>query len=34
MIIRKAVEADLGGITEIYNHAILNTVATFDVEPK
>ncbi len=34
MSIRRATEADLSGITEIYNEAILNTVATFDTEPK
>lgn len=32
--IRKANLKDLESITEIYNHAILNTVATFDTEPK
>jgi len=32
--IRKASLKDLKGITEIYNHAILNTVATFDTEIK
>ena len=32
--IRMAVLKDLKGITEIYNDAILNTVATFDIEPK
>jgi phosphinothricin acetyltransferase len=32
--IRAALLKDLNGITEIYNHAILNTVATFDTEPK
>ncbi len=34
MIIRKAKISDLNGITEIYNDAIKNTVATFDLEPK
>jgi L-amino acid N-acyltransferase len=34
MTIRRATEADLPGITEIYNDAILRTVATFDTEPK
>ena len=32
--IRRATLPDLGAITEIYNEAILNTVATFDTEPK
>jgi phosphinothricin acetyltransferase len=32
--IRAATLKDLKGITEIYNHAILNTVATFDTEIK
>jgi L-amino acid N-acyltransferase YncA len=32
--IRKAALADLGAITEIYNEAILKTIATFDTEPK
>jgi phosphinothricin acetyltransferase len=32
--IRKASLKDLKEITEIYNHAILTTVATFDTEPK
>ena len=31
--IRVATFKDLKGITEIYNHAILNTTATFDTEP-
>ncbi|MFW6287235.1 MAG: N-acetyltransferase family protein [bacterium] len=34
IVIRKAELKDLGEITEIYNQAILNTVATFDTEPK
>ncbi len=34
MIIRRAERADLEAITQIYNQAILNTVATFDTEPK
>jgi len=34
LTIRKATPADLGAITEIYNAAIRNTVATFDTEPK
>jgi L-amino acid N-acyltransferase YncA len=32
--IRKATLDDLAGIIEIYNEAILKTVATFDTEPK
>jgi len=32
--IRAALNADLPGITAIYNEAILETVATFDAEPK
>jgi L-amino acid N-acyltransferase len=32
--IRAAELKDLENITEIYNHAILNTVATFDTKPK
>ena len=32
--IRKSVESDLETIVEIYNQAILTTVATFDTEPK
>jgi L-amino acid N-acyltransferase YncA len=34
LIIRLAILEDLGAITEIYNDAILKTVATFDTEPK
>jgi len=34
LTIRKATLKDLGAITEIYNAAILQTVATFDTEPK
>jgi L-amino acid N-acyltransferase YncA len=34
LIIRKATAADIKAITEIYNEAILNTDATFDMEPK
>ena len=33
-IIRPAHLPDLDAITEIYNHAILNTTATFDAQPK
>jgi len=32
-IIRAAADADLPGIAAIYNQAILNSTATFDVEP-
>lgn len=32
--IRTANKNDLSSITQIYNNAILNTTATFDVEPK
>ena len=34
MIIRKAKSSDLKDITEIYNDAVKNTVATFDLKPK
>ena len=34
MIIRDATTEDLPAITDIYNEAILTTVATFDTEPK
>ncbi|MCE5199767.1 MAG: N-acetyltransferase family protein [Armatimonadota bacterium] len=34
IIIRRANEADVTDITRIYNYAILNTTATFDIEPK
>lgn len=34
LTIRDAVISDLPGITEIYNEAILETVATFDTDPK
>ncbi len=34
LTIRPATLEDLDAITEIYNDAILNTVATFDTEPK
>jgi len=33
-LVRRAVLDDLGAITEIYNEAVLRTVATFDVVPK
>jgi phosphinothricin acetyltransferase len=32
--IRRAEQADVPAITEIYNEAILTTVATFDLEPR
>jgi phosphinothricin acetyltransferase len=34
LVIRRATIADVQGITEIYNEAILTTTATFDTEPK
>jgi len=34
LIIRCATMSDLGALTEIYNEAILRTVATFDTKPK
>ena len=34
MLIRTATIDDIIGITDIYNHAILNSTATFDTEPK
>jgi len=34
LTIRRAALPDLSAITEIYNVAILNTIATFDTEPK
>ena len=34
LTIRQATPDDLAAITEIYNDAILNTVATFDTRPK
>lgn len=34
MTIRPATEADLPGILEIYNHAVLHSTATADYEPK
>jgi len=33
-LVRRAVLDDFGAITEIYNEAVLRTVATFDVVPK
>lgn len=34
MITREAHTGDIDAITEIYNHAVLYTTATFDTEPK
>jgi len=34
LVIRQATLKDLNAITEIYNEAIVKTVATFDTEPK
>ncbi len=34
LVVRQAKIEDLEAITHIYNQAILNTVATFDAEPK
>ena len=34
LTVRDATEADLPAILDIYNEAILNTTATFDIEPK
>jgi L-amino acid N-acyltransferase YncA len=34
LTIRRALRDDLDSITEIYNDAVLKTVATFDTEPK
>lgn len=31
--VRPAIEADLGRLTDIYNHYVLNSAATFDIEP-
>jgi L-amino acid N-acyltransferase YncA len=33
-IVRPATPADLPGILEIYNHAVLNTTASYDYEPR
>ena len=33
LTIRSATDADLPQLTELYNHYILNTAATFDLEP-
>ena len=33
IVIRPAVRADLPQITSIYNHYVLNTPVTFDLEP-
>lgn len=34
MIVRAATHADLSGILEIYNEAVLNTTASYDYEPR
>ena len=34
VIIRPAIESDVPAILDIYNDAILNTTATFDIEPQ
>ena len=34
LAIRAASESDLGAILEIYNHAVMNTTATFDLAPR
>src|SRR5207237_3106331 len=34
MYIRPATKADLAGILEIYNEAVLNTTASYDYEPR
>ena len=34
MLIRPATHADLPGILEIYNEAVLNTTASYDYEPR
>lgn len=34
MLIRPATHADLSGISEIYNEAVLNTTASYDYEPR
>src|SRR6185295_1969399 len=34
MIVRPATHADLPGILEIYNDAVLNTTASYDYEPR
>lgn len=34
MLIRPATAGDVPAITEIYNHAVLHTTASFDLEPK
>jgi phosphinothricin acetyltransferase len=33
-IVRRVTEADVAAILDIYNEAILNTIATFDTEPQ
>ena len=34
VVVRRATVSDLPGILEIYNHAVLNTTATYDYEPR
>lgn len=34
MIIRQAIESDLPALLAIYNYEVVNSVATFDLEPK
>lgn len=33
-MIRKAAEHDLSAIKDIYNYAVLNTTATYDINPR
>ena len=33
VLIRAAIEADLAALTEIYNHYVINSAITFDLEP-
>jgi len=34
MIIRKAIQKDIGALTDIYNYEVQNGTATFDIRPK
>ncbi len=34
IIVRRAVDMDIARVTEIYNHAVKTTTATYDLEPK
>jgi len=34
MLVRPATEADVPAITDIYNHEVLHSVSTFDLEPQ